>query len=401
MKEWIQANLDQLFQLARDYGMPLLQALGILLGGWLIAKFLKWVTKRLLEKTDIDNKIAEKMMGGRSEKIDIEEGVSQFIYWFALLFVLMAAFQALGLTIITEPLNALLTKITSFVPQILAAIALAFVAWVIATALKTIVTNLLSSFRVDDKLSEAAGEETKKLSLATTLGDAIYYLVFLIFLPQILDALRMEGLSPVRDMVGEILGFLPNIFGALVIFLIFYIVARIVQRLATNLLATIGFDKLPKILGLGEPEEDAPTASKIVGYIVLTVILFIGTVQAFNTLDLEIVSNLANELLQGLFQILVAGVIFAVGLFLSNLARKAIVASGHEQAETLAFVARVAILVFTGAMALYKTDLAPEIVNRAFTAVIFGLGTAAAIAFGLGGRDAAARMIESWQSKEK
>ena len=134
--------------------------------------------------------------------------------------------------------------------------------------LRTVVTNLLSSFQIDDKLSESAGEETKKISLATTLGDAVYYLIFLLFLPQILDALQMDGLSPVREMVGEILGFLPNIFGAMVIFFIFYIVARIVQRLAANLLATIGFDRIPEILGFKEPEEDAPTASTIVGYIV-------------------------------------------------------------------------------------------------------------------------------------
>lgn len=378
------------------YAVPVLKALAILVVGWMVAWLMSRAVKKVLDKTDLDNRLAEKLTGGRSEKIDIETGVSQFVYWLVLLFALVGAFQSLGLTVVTEPLNALLTKITAFVPQILAAIALGGVAWVVATLLRTVVTNLLSSFQIDAKLSESVGEDTKRLSLASTLGDAVYYLIFLLFLPQILDALKMDGLSPVRDMVGEILGFLPNVFGALAIFLIFYLVARIVQRLAANLLATIGFDKLPVTLGFSEPEEDAPTASTMAGYIVLTVILFIGAVQAFNTLDLEIVSNLANELLQGLFKILVAGVIFAVGLFLSNLAHKAIAASGQEHAKTLAFVARIAILIFTGAMALYRTDLAPEIVNHAFTALIFGLAIAAALAFGLGGRDAAARAIEGW-----
>lgn len=381
--------------------MPVLKALAILIVGWMVAWLMSRAVKKLLDKTDLDNRLAEKLTGGRSEKVDIETGVSRFVYWLVMLFALVGAFQSLGLTVVTEPLNALLTKITAFVPQILAAIALGAVAWVAATLLRTVVTNLLSSFQLDDKLSESVGEETKKLSLANTLGDAVYYLIFLLFLPQILDALQMEGLSPVRDMVGEILGFLPNIFGALAIFLIFYLVARIVQRLAANLLATIGFDKLPETLGFSEPKEDAPTASTMAGYIVLTVILFIGAVQAFNTLDLEIVSNLANELLQGLFKILVAGVIFAVGLFLSNLAHKAIAASGQDHAQTLAFVARVAILIFTGAMALYRTDLAPEIVNHAFTALIFGLAIAAALAFGLGGRDAAARAIEGWTAPKE
>jgi hypothetical protein len=77
----------------------------------------------------------------------------------------------------------------------------------------------------------------EKVSLASTLADAGYYLVWLLFLPQIIDALQMEGLSPVEDMVGQILGFLPSI----------------VQRLATSLLAGIGFDRLPEWLGLGAP----------------------------------------------------------------------------------------------------------------------------------------------------
>ena len=396
-------NIDynQLLALASEYGIPLLKALAILVVGWLIAKIAAKVSKKLLDKTEFDNKLADKLTGGRAGDLKIEEGISQFVYWFILLFVLMAAFQALGLTIITEPLNALVTKITSFIPQLLAGVALGLVAWGIATVLRTVVTNLLSSFKIDDKVSEQAGEDVAKVSLAKTLGDAVYYLVFLLFLPQILDALRMEGLRPVQDMVGKILGFLPNVFGALVIFFIFYLVARIVQRLAANLLATVGFDKVPQLLGFGEPKGEGPTASKIAGYVVLTVILFIGTVQAFNTLNLEIVSNLANELLQGLFKILVAGVIFAVGLFLANLAHKAISASGSSQAATLAMVARIAILVFTGAMALYKTDLAPEIVNLAFGALIVGLAAAAALAFGLGGREAAARMIAGWQQSEE
>ena len=396
-------NIDynQLLALASEYGIPLLKALAILVVGWLIAKVAAKVSKKLLDKTEFDNKLADKLTGGRAGDLKIEEGISQFVYWFILLFVLMAAFQALGLTIITEPLNALVTKITSFIPQLLAGVALGLVAWGIATVLRTVVTNLLSSFKIDDKVSEQAGEDVAKLSLAKTLGDAVYYLVFLLFLPQILDALRMEGLRPVQDMVGKILGFLPNVFGALVIFFIFYLVARIVQRLAANLLATVGFDKVPQLLGFGEPKGEGPTASKIAGYVVLTVILFIGTVQAFNTLNLEIVSNLANELLQGLFKILVAGVIFAVGLFLANLAHKAISASGARQAATLSMVARIAILIFTGAMALYKTDLAPEIVNLAFGALIVGLAAAAALAFGLGGREAAARMIAGWQQSEE
>lgn len=394
-------NYDQLVQLGAQYGMPFIKALAILLAGWLIAKIVAAGAKKIFDNTELDNKLAAMLTGGRSKGLDIETAISKFVYWLILLLALMGAFQSLGLTIITEPLNALVTKITAFIPQLLAAAVLGAVAWAIATILRIVVTNLLSAFKLDDKLSEQTGDEPSTVSLAKTLGDAVYYLVFLLFLPQILDALQMEGLSPVKDMVGQILGFLPSIFGALLIFFIFYLVARIVQRLATNLLASIGFDGLPAKLGFGAPKEDAPSASTMAGWVILTVLLFMGAVQSFNTLGLAVVSSLTNELLQGLFNILVACVIFAVGLFLSRLAADAIRATGQDSAVLLATVARVAILIFTGAMALYRTDLAPEIVNLAFGALIVGVALAGGLAFGLGGREAAARAIASWGDQNK
>lgn len=394
-------NIDynQIIALGTEYGLPILKALAILVIGWGVAKAAAWAFKKLLDKTEVDNKIAEMITGGRSKDLPIETGIAKLVYWLIMLFVIMAVFQVLGLTIVTEPLNALLTKITSFLPQLLAAGALAAIAWAVATVLRMVVKNLLSAFKLDEKIGESAGEETRAVSLASTLADGVYYLIFLLFLPQILDALKMEGLSPVKDMVGEILGFLPNLLGAVVIFFIFYLVARIVQRLVNNLLASVGFDRVPEWLGLGDPKTDAASASSIAGWVVMIVILFMGSIQAFNTLGLAVVSGLANELMQGMFSILVAVVIFAIGLFLSRLAHKAITASGHAQAAALANIARLAILILVGAMALHKTELAPEIVNLAFGALIVSLGLAGALAFGLGGRDAASRMIETWREE--
>ena len=80
--------------------------------------------------------------------------------------------------------------------------------------------------------------------------------------------------------------------------------------------------------------------------------------QAFKTLGLETVSTLAEQLLAGLFNIVVAVVIFGVGLFLSRVAYKTISPTGEGQSALLGNVARVAILIFTGAMALFRAGLA-------------------------------------------
>jgi len=394
-------NLDynQVLTLVTTYGMPVLKALAILVVGWLVAKGVSMGAKKVLDKTELDNKLAMKITGGKAAGAAIEAGTSRFVYWLIMLFVLMAVFQALGLTIVTEPINALLTKIAGFLPQVLAAAVLAAIAWAVASLLRVVVSNLLGAFQIDAKLGEKAGDEMKKVSLAATLADSVYYLVWLLFLPQVIDALQMEGLSPVKEMVGQILGFLPSLFGALIIFALFYVVARIVQRLATSLLAGIGFDRLPEWLGLGAPLSGAGSASAIAGYVILAILLFLGGVQAFKTLGLDTVSTLAEQLLAGLFNIVVAVVIFGVGLFLSRVAYKAISPSGQGQSALLGNVARIAILIFTGAMALFRAGLASDIVTLAFGAVILGLALAAALAFGLGGREEAARIVADWRAK--
>ena len=392
-------DYNQLVVLVTTYGVPVLKALAILVVGWVVAKVVSIGTKKVLLKTDLDNKLAAKITGGKASGVAIEAGVGRFVYWLIMLFVLMAVFQSLGLTIITEPINAFLTKIVGFLPQVLAAAVLVAIAWAVASVLRVVVANLLGAFQLDRKLGDKAGQEMTKISLASTLADAVYYLIWLLFLPQIIDALRMEGLSPVKEMVGQILGFLPSLFGALIIFALFYVVARIVQRLATSLLASIGFDSLPEWLGVGGARSGASSASAIAGYVILAVLLFLGAVQAFKTLGLETVSSLAEQLLAGLFNIVVAVVIFGVGLFLSRVAYKAISPTDGGPSALLGNVARIAILIFTGAMALFRAGLASEIVTLAFGAVIVGLALAAALAFGLGGREEAAKAIADWRSK--
>jgi hypothetical protein len=75
-----------------------------------------------------------------------------------------------------------------------------------------------------------------------------------------------------------------------------------------------------------------------------------------------------------------------------------IVATAGPQSALLASVARVAILVLVGAMALRQMGIANEIVNLAFGLLVGAIAVAAALAFGLGSRDLAGRQMERWVS---
>ncbi len=375
----------------------LMEASVILLVGWGLARMVRSIVVRALNKTTIDNQLAALLTGGRSEKMPVEEILGGFVYGLVMLFVSIEACQALGLTMVTEPLNHLLGRMMDFVPQLFAAASLALMAWILASLARVLTLNALYAFELDRHLGEVVDEPDKEpTSLTGTLGDAVYYFVFLFFLPQMLDALRMQGLRPVQDMVGQILAIIPNLLGVGILLAVFYFVARIVQRLTIQLLTSLGFDRLPEMLGL--ESSAGPRPSIAAGWVVLASLMSMGAVQAADSLGLTLISEVTRGLMTGLLQAFLACGILAVGLYLGNLVKAALVdweqARGRE-ASPLAGVARAAVLGLAVAMALGQTGLAPEIVHMTFGAFVLGAAIAGGLAFGLGGRESAARWLES------
>jgi hypothetical protein len=203
-------------------------------------------------------------------------------------------------------------------------------------------------------------------------------------------------------MLNTIFGALPALFGAFLVLAIAYIVARVVAGLITSLLAGLGFDTILARLGLGEePEEGRWTPSEIVGYLVLIAVMFFATIEALRLLNFDLLAEGLAQFTAFAGQIILGLVIFAIGLYLANLAAKTIQASGAAQAGLLALAARIAILVLSGAMALRQMGLANEIVNLAFGLLLGAIAVAVALAFGLGGRDIAARELEGWLESVK
>ena len=89
-------------------------------------------------------------------------------------------------------------------------------------------------------------------------------------------------------------------------------------------------------------------------------------------------------------------VIFGVGLFLANVAEKAVRTSTTRQAGLLAVATRVSIIVLASAMGLRQMGLANEIITLAFGLLLGAIAVASALAFGLGARDVAGRTVEDW-----
>lgn len=496
----MEAILDQIIQLVGDYIPNLLGALAILIIGWLVALVVSVIVRRALRRTTLDNRLASWIVGEEEAKaFEVERWIAKGVYYLIMLFVLIAFFQALGLTIITEPLNQLLLQAFEFAPRLLGAGVLVLIAWIVARGLKLIVSRVLGIAKLDERLGRQAGlEEEEHVFLTQTLANAVYWLVLLLFLPAVLDALALQGLlEPIQGMINNILSFLPGIFAAGLILVIGWFVARIVQRIVANLLAAVGTDRLSEQVGLAavlgkqrlsgflglvvyvlilipvliaaldtmaleaitqpatnmldtilgalpaifaaglvvaiayvvgrvvaglitnllagagfdavltrmglgkEPAEGERTPSEIVGYLVLVAIMLFSSIEALRLLGFESVADIVTQFMAFASQVLLGLIIFAIGLYLANLAAKTVQASGAAQAGLLAMAARVSILVLAGAMGLRQMGLANEIINVAFGLLLGAIAVAVALAFGLGGRELAARELEEWLQSVK
>ena len=300
----------------------LLGAVAILFIGWLVAYIAKAIVQGLLSRTNIDNRIASGLTG--SDSVEVEKFVGSLVFWVVLLITIVAVLDTLNLQVASQPLNSFLNQIGEFLPKLLGAGILLGVAWVVATVVRTVAVKALNAANLDERLNaqqDATGGN--QLSISQTIGTALYWFIFLLFLMPVLDTLGLqEALGPVNTLVSEILAILPNILGAVIIGAIGWFVANIVRRIVTNLLATTGVDHIGSRFGLSQASTSGQSLSSILGTIVYVLILIPVAIAALNTLQIQAISVPAIAMLQQILNaiplIFTAGAILAVAYFLGK-----------------------------------------------------------------------------------
>lgn len=323
----MEALLEQIIQLLGSYIPRLVGALAVLVLGWIIASIIAAIIRNVLHRTTLDNRLISWIGGEKAKTFEVEKGISKGAFYLIMLFVLVAFFQVLGITLITEPLNNLLNRLFQYAPQILGAAVLTVVAWLVARIMRSVVSRIMSASKLEEQLRTKAGADVEKLPLTKTLADTVYWLILLLFFPAILSTLGLEGLlRPVQGMVNKILDFLPNIITALLILVIGWIIARIVQRIVTSLLEAIGTDSLSEKAGLttllGKQK-----LSGFLGFILFILILVPVLVASLNALKLDAIIQPASKMLEVIMtaipDIFVAGIIilvsYAIGRVLAGL----------------------------------------------------------------------------------
>lgn len=456
-------------------------AIGLLIVGWIVAAILRVVVRKLLSALKVNQQIAH----GTGQVIRVEQGIAAGVFWFAMLVTVVGVFNALNLSAVSNPFSALIARMVDYLPNLIGSVTLALIAWLVASLLRSLANRALRSGKLDDKLTGGAGIAP----VSGYLGDVLFWLVILMFLPAVLSAFALSGLlAPVQGMIDKLLGVVPNLFAAAVIGFVGWIVARVLRGLVTNLLAAAGADKLAQNL-------DSPTpvrVSSLVGTLVYVFVFVPTLISALDALKIEALSgpatNMLNQFLgavpdlfaaivimtvtfyvarfvaalaqkllvaagvdglpaalglervfSGMLQpsvlaarlivffamlfatveaanrlgfaqvrdvvtlfiefgghVLMGGVILVIGFWLSNLARRVIQQADNEHSELFARIAQFAILGLVFAMGLRAMGIANEIVQLAFGLVLGAIAVAVALSFGLGGREAAGKLLDRW-----
>jgi len=355
--------------------------LAILIIGLFVVKLICGMFKKLLSKVEF------------LDKHDLQQPILSLIKAVLTIFVLMAVLQHFGLTDVLAPLKNMVDQFLAAVPRIIGAGVVGYAGWVIAKIVSELVGVGLGS--VDEQLALRTGNEDLKVS---KFGSA--FIFGGILLPIVVAALGVLNIPsitvPATEMINELMAAVPNIVGAGIILLVTYFVAKFVVYMLTGLLDGMGVNDLPNKLGIGNLFSESFTANKLIGSAIMFFSMLTATTAAVNLLGIEVISNIFAKVLEFGGGILVGGVILVIGNFLSSLAHSKLIASGNGG---LANIARVAILGLVLAMGLRSMGLADNIVNMAFGFTIGAVAVATALAFGLGGRDAAKSVADNWASK--
>jgi hypothetical protein len=237
----------------------------------------------------------------------------------------------------------------------------------------------------------------EKFSPSNLLKQLVFIFVFIPVLISALDALKIDAISvPATRMVESLMSAVPQILAAALVMGVAYIVGLFVTGFVASLLENLGADEFPEKIGIGGLFSRTKL-SKVCGGVLFFFIMLGAGVTAAEKLGFGQVAELLGDLLGFAGNVALSLVIIAAGNMIANVAFRAL--KRDNEKSIVASIVRFAILGLVLAMGLRALGVANEIVNLAFMLTLGALAVTIALAFGLGGREAAGKQMEYWLSK--
>ena len=387
------------------WGPKVLIAILILIATWIVARAVKWVLQKAIDRSPT---LRKHVAGTPNETVGSQLGtVAKLIIW---LVGIMAALQFLGVGQILAPINALTLDIFNFLPRLIGAGLIFFIGLIVARIVRRLVETLLTAVNIDGALARIGVGESSgtvrtdpaavppgttpgatRASLAKAAGILVFALIIIPVAIAALQVLGIEAISgPAINMLNQILAAIPRVLSAALWIGIAFIAAKFLKSIIEAVLPPTGFDQAIRSTGV-VPANTTP--SRVVANVAMVAIILIASIEAAKQLGGGTVAMFLAQVTELGGKVIFGSLIIVVGIMLSRIIA-GLVGSGTGEGGYAQTLVRYAIIALFTAIGLTFMGLADAIVMMAFGLILGSAAIATALAFGLGGRDAAARILE-------
>lgn len=396
---------DQLIQ----WGPRVVFAILILIATHFVAKAVQWGVAKLIDRMPVLKRHPQAGV----DSVGTELG--RLAYWLVWLVGLVAALQPLGLNEVLTPVTVMTNEVFAFIPRVIGAGVLFFAGLILARVVRHVVEAALAALNLERLLGRAgisigdaplAVDETgvaqegvapARGSIAKAVGVTVSAVIIIFAAIGALRVLQISAISdPATAMLQSIALSIPNVLAALVILAIAFLIGRWVKTLLETVLPGLGFDNALRALGM-MPATTVP--SRVVGSVAMTAVLIVGIMEAAHKIGGDSTAMLLFQVTALGGKVIFGTVIIVVGIFLARIL-STLVGSSTGEGNYAQTIIKYAIIALFTAIGLTFMGLADQIVMMAFGLILGSAAVATAIAFGLGGRDAAARILERWADEQ-
>ena len=215
-------------------------------------------------------------------------------------------------------------------------------------------------------------------------------------------------IEPLRVFLAQLGDLLPRLLLAVIVVIAGWIVAKAVRFAIDRGLRAVNFHVVTERAGVDTFLREGGIRgdfTAIVAVLFYWIVILAALVMAFNLLGLSYITDLLSEVLRFVPKVMVALLILAFGAYFARFVGNAVAAYCRnihlQDADLMGALARYAILVFVILVALDQVNIGGDIVRQTFLILLAGVVFALALAFGLGGRDWAADLLERWWPRKK
>ena len=364
-----------------------LGALAILAVAWVAARLVRAAALKGGAKAGIDERLHSPGL------VATLAGVASALVWLLALPALLGTLELQGLL---TPVNAMMSRLMGFVPNLFGALVVLAVGMLLANIVRQVLTGVLRAAG-SEKAAAAMGLSTAlgKDGLAGIAGNAVYVLMLLPTLVAALQPLGLDAVTlPLSRLLETVISLIPKLLSAAILVGVAALIGHALASIVTALLAGIGLDTLPQRLGAAPLRLAGRSLSELGGTAVMVALVSVAITQASELIGLPVLTQMLSSTGAALVRLGVALLIVIAGLVLASMAARATLARAPRNAPLLAVGARVAILFFAAALALHQAGLPAGIVTIAFGAVVGGIAIGLAVAIGVGGRHVAGRVLD-------